>query len=282
MKLFINQIDTRGRDIVAACFLILSFIWFSSCSYTQALSAEKFLDRVIKIQEESDSALLTLSDDLAALAGETEEVKDAVERLGEERQAIERARHHIEELQAPESTVPLKEDLLKLYQRGEQLLLELETAGRYRLEVEPLTSAYETDSNQFAGAVAAAGDIQILLEAIKQYEAAVTPAADGLRKISPPVLYRRSHERLVANLDLLRSGLAEMAAGLESEDATGTQAASDKLSAISASNEQMAAQVRADREADYKEFNGRIAELNTLMEKVRQDQQELRQKFERE
>lgn len=144
-----------------------------------------------------------------------------------------------------------------------------------------MTSSYEAASKQFGAAVEAASDTQGLLEAIEQYQSAVSMAADTMRKMSPPILYRRSHERFVGNLEVLKTGLAEMASALKSEDAATTQAASDKLESISAGNKQMAAQIHADREADYKDFNARIDEIKLLMERVRQDQAELRQKLER-
>lgn len=270
-----------AKPILAALIFLAMLLAFSSCSYTRALSAEKFLARVIEIQAESDSSLLNLSDDLAELAGETEKVPAAVERIAEQRRAIEKAREQIAALEPPAEAIPLQEDILQLYDEGAALLLELEASGRYRLEVEPVTTAYEAASKQFSGSVAAAAEVQGLLATIKQYESAAAGTASRLQNINPPLLYKRSHERLVSNLKLLGSGLSEMATGLEREDAAAVEAASSKLAEISAGNEQMASQMLADRETDYKEFNARIAEMNRLMEKIRKDQQELRTKFER-
>lgn len=263
---------------MAAGFLLA----LSGCSYFEGLSVDNYLKSVSEIQSESDTALLELNDSLAALSGDEQQVTEAITHLGDCRLAVETALERIGNLEAPEEAAAFKSDITDLYLRGSAIISELEKAGHYALKTKPQTDAYEAASKRFSDDLAAAPDIQAVLSGIHEYEIAVDSALKGLQDVEPPVLYRRSHERLIGNLVTLKNGLAEMARGLESDDLGAIENASSTMSSISAGNPQLAADIKADRDADLRDFNARIEEMNAQMDKVRLDQEELRQRFKRE
>lgn len=251
------------------------------CAMIEGKSVNSYLRSVESIQHDSDQALQDLTSDLADLNAEPAKVQAAVVRLREKKEAVQSARGRIEGLEAPEPVGNLRADLLTIYDKGGNLLEQLALTGEYRLAMEPLEARYENASSDFSKEISGAKTQDEILACVRNYQAAAAGIHQDASKLSAPLLSQLSHQRFVGNLGLLNQGLLGMVSGLENDDPGVTQSASDRLQAISGGNTNLRQQIAADRQADIRSYNAQIQEILSLAEKIRQDQAELHQEFDR-
>lgn len=275
-----------SRKVKSPFYLVLFLVTGLSissinCSYIEGLTVEDYLKKVEEIQLHADSALLDLNSDLGELTGDLNKVSEAVSRLQNQREAVTGARSAIADLKAPEEALTLKDDLLKLYDSGGGIIDELVAFGNYRLEAEPLFGEYDAAAGKFNNEIQNGGDEGKTLTAFKNYEQAIAALAAKATQLQPPAMAANSHRRFVGNLETLNRGLGEMTLGIEGGDENRVEAASEKLASVSGDNDEFKKNRQSDRVADISAYNGKIAEMKTLVEKINLDQATLREEFDR-
>jgi len=253
----------------------------SGCGLFEGYAVQDYLKKVARIQHDSDVSLLDLDKDLDALGGDLKGVEATVLQLRADGEAIAAARMELEALQAPEAAMPLKDHMLELYAEGGSLLGELVKTGEYRLAIEPLISQYETSSNSFSENIKAVSGKAEIINSLREYEGSIAAIAEKAQVLQPPLLSSSSHKQFISNLNTVKEGLAETIAGLEAEDTTALEAASDKMARAGELNEDLRLQINAEREADIRSYNARIQRMSELWKQIGQDQLALQERFAR-
>lgn len=258
----------------------LPLLAFSGCDYFTANAINNYLADIAEIQQDSNLALMDLNQHVSSLSGDPEQIEEAITGLENSLVTIGDARKKINALDVPEDALELHGDLLELYSTGHSVVNDLITTGRYQLEMEPILAQYNAASSNFNDSLQAAADSSILLAAMRTYQAAIESISERAESLVPPTIATNSHKRFLTNLQTLRAGITEMIAAVEQNDVGAVEAASQKMSSVSAGDEQLEKDMLADLEADVRAYNAQIMEMSALTQKIKEDQAALRNRFE--
>ncbi|RJQ45924.1 MAG: hypothetical protein C4534_03590 [Gaiellales bacterium] len=183
-------------------------------------------------------------------------------------------------MDVPEDALELHGSLIELYSTGSSVVNDLITAGRYQLGMTPILTQYEVASNTFNQSLQTATDSGNLLTAMSTYQKVIGSIMKQAGELTPPTIGTNSHERLIDNLQTMHDGIAEMIAAVEKGDTIAVEAASEKMSSVSAGNERLETEMLADREADLKAYNTQIMKMSALLQKIHEEEAALRERFE--
>lgn len=246
----------------------------------QGISVQKFLKEVNEIQYESDSALLQLADHMNMLAGDPEQVTEAVRLLENDRDTIREAQSRMINLDAPQGAENIRNDMIDLYESGIETLNELIIAGEYSIASQPILEEYESASESFSQKINDSTTTDQLIQTIKDFTIIVLNSSNELETLEIPSMYENSHMRFINNLDTLAQGLDEMVTGIENYDVTVIEAANNKIDAVSSNNFELAESFSKDRVADIKAYNDKIRHMSDMMKQIRLDEADLKREFE--
>lgn len=269
------------RNYLVLLILVVFVTMISGCGLFEGYATQDYLKEVARIQHESDASLLNLDNDLDALGGDLMGVDATVVQLKADREAVAKAISQLEAQEAPEAAVPLRDHFLELYSEGDSLLGELVNTGEYRLAIEPLISQYETSSKSFSKNIKAMISKAEIVESLREYERSIASISEKAQVLQPPLLSKSSHIRFISNLNVVKEGLAETIAGLESEDTAALEAASNKMAGAGEVNEGLRLQINAEREADIRSYNEKIQRMTELWKQIGQYQLDLQERFSR-
>ena len=269
------------RPAAALVFLLL-LVTLAGCSFIDGVAVDSYLKDAGGVQSSVNDSLAGLNADVANVrSGDENKTRDALDHLGQERDAVGTAHDRLEGIEAPEAAGSLKNDLNELYDEGDQLLGELIAEGNYRLAMDPLLKDYDARSQSFSAQVREAKDAASLTRCLKNYAQQVRDMDGRVAKLTPPDSLIRSHARLIYNLRVLESGLNDTVSGFENGDQAQLGTASKKMARIDGSNAQLSQEMDGERDTDISSYNLRVHRLDALNQQVGQDIGQLRQRFDR-